>query len=152
MKKITVVIILSLAGFMSFAQVKRKVAPSGNTTTSTMNDTARRGNGQGLRRELGLTKEQQLKMKDLREANRIQRDAFMNDTKLTEQEKHDKMKALRAEQEKNIDAILTEDQRVKMAEMRKEMKEMKMNDPNRQHRNTMGINDSSNVHKVPLSH
>jgi hypothetical protein len=90
-------------------------------------------------------------MKTIHENNKVKHDAIMDDIKLSEQEKKEKMKSLREEQEKEIDAILTPDQKTKMDAIRKEMKEKRMNNQNRPNKNTTGTTSPSAGNPTPVS-
>ncbi len=81
-----------------------------------------RGGGMKMMRALNLTDAQKAKLKPIMEAQRDKMMAMRDDTTLDRKAKMTKMKAMRAETEKKVNAILTPDQRKKMADMKAKMK------------------------------
>ena len=77
-----------------------------------------RGGGMRMMKDLNLTDAQKAKLKPIMEATRDQMKAMRDDTKTAPKDKMAKMKAMRAANEKKINAILTPDQRKKMAAMK----------------------------------
>ena len=70
--------------------------------------------------ELNLTPDQQAKMKQLREDNRTKMEAIQNNTSLGDDQKQEQMKSLRIEQRKSMEAVLTDEQKTKWKEVRKD--------------------------------
>ena len=81
-----------------------------------------RGGNMKMMRALNLTDAQKAKLKPIMEAQRDKMMAMRDDTTLDRKAKMTKMKAMRAETEKKVNAILTPDQRKKMADMKAKMK------------------------------
>ena len=73
-------------------------------------------------KELDLSREQKIKLKELRQSMKEKKEAIENDDKLSGPEKETKLKELRKEQAKNTMSILTPEQKVKMLKMRKDKK------------------------------
>ena len=69
-------------------------------------------------RELDLTREQKIKMKEINQSMKASRETIENDTTLSETEKKTKLRALKKEQIQKIQAILTEEQKNKFRQMR----------------------------------
>ncbi len=69
-------------------------------------------------KELNLTKEQKITMKDLRDQHKDAKDAIENDSTLSYEQKNEKLKQLKKQQAAKIQEILTEEQRVKFREIR----------------------------------
>lgn len=126
MKKL---IALSLAAFMftagAFAQTER------TTTPATANADHHKGKGghDKMYKDLNLTKEQKAQLKEKNKGLKAKREALKGQDNITVKEMREKQKAIRDEQEKNMDGILTPDQKAKYAEMKKQrgdkMKERK---------------------------
>jgi len=79
--------------------------------------------GEHMIKELGLNADQAAKVKALQEAERAQRQAIRNDASLTREQKMEKVKALREATVKQVDEVLTPEQRTKAQEMRAKMQE-----------------------------
>lgn len=71
-------------------------------------------------KELNLTKEQKSKLKEIKQANKAKMEAVMNDTLLSEAEKKARLKSLHAQQLKNTLAILNDEQKARMKQMRQQ--------------------------------
>lgn len=119
-------LILFLFCFMitAAAQVERK--PAVVTKTDTVSFSPAGKNDQKSRKdmlkELDLTKEQRSKLKEIRRENMAKKEAIENNSQLTEQEKKKQLKDLQQEQAKNIQAILTDEQKEKFKAKRQELK------------------------------
>ncbi len=80
-----------------------------------------RGGGMRMMKDLNLTDAQKAKLKPIMEAQRNAMKAMRADTTTDPKAKMAKMKAMRAANEKKINAILTPDQQKKMAAMKAKM-------------------------------
>jgi protein CpxP len=78
----------------------------------------RPGMGDRLAQELGLTADQQTKMRQVMEQNRAQMKALRDDQSLSQEDRMAKMRALRQAEKTQMDAILTPEQKQKMESMR----------------------------------
>lgn len=142
MKKATLLLAMYLITAVSFAQVRRN-APLPKTKQSidsvAMADGKDTGNNKlnqkQLLKELNLTKEQAVKMKEIRQNNKTKKEAILNDDSLTEEQQQTKLKQLRKETTAATDAILNEEQKEKMKAIRKAMKEKKSTDKSPQQMN-----------------
>ena len=76
-----------------------------------------------LSQQLNLTDEQKEKLKPILADESRQMKAVRDDTSLTADQKHDKMKQIKASTRPQIEAILTPEQRQKFAQIREEGKE-----------------------------
>lgn len=125
MKKGTLFLASTLISLLSIAQVQRTGTPSRKTdsvaTAQGTNNTGNDMNKKKMMRELDLTKEQKIKLKEAREANKSKQEAISNDDKLTPEQKDAKMRELRRTQAQNMQGILNEEQKAKMKAMRQEM-------------------------------
>ena len=85
-------------------------------------DKGQRGERGGMKmmKDLNLTDAQKAKLKPIMESMRDQMKAMRADTTTSREDKMAKMKAMRAANEKKINAILTPDQQKKLAAMKKE--------------------------------
>lgn len=85
-----------------------------------------------MAQELGLTADQQAKIKAIREQERTQGEAIRADQSLSREQKMEKRKALREATVQQIDAVLTPEQRPKAQAMREKARErMKERGPHR---------------------
>lgn len=83
--------------------------------------------GMRMMKELNLTDAQKAKLKPIMEAQRAQMMKLRDDTTLDRKAKMTRMKAMRGEAEKKVDAILTADQRKKLVAMKAKMKAERKN-------------------------
>jgi Spy/CpxP family protein refolding chaperone len=72
------------------------------------------------RPELGLSQEQKDQMRQIREEQRAKMEAVRNDESLTPEQRREKMRELRRETRSRVDGVLTEEQKAKLKEFRKE--------------------------------
>ena len=79
--------------------------------------------GEHMAKELGLTAEQQTKMKDLQKQQHDAVKAIHDDATLTKEQKQAKIQALRKNFETQRRALMTPEQQKKADEMREKMKE-----------------------------
>lgn len=70
--------------------------------------------------ELNLTQAQKDQMKKIRQDEKAKIDAIKNDKSLTETQKSDKIKELRKNQHKEMNSVLTKEQKAQMKTMRAE--------------------------------
>ncbi len=84
--------------------------------------------------KLGLSADQQAKIKALHEQERAQGEALRADQTLSREQKMEKRKALREATVQQVDAILTPEQRTKAQEMRSKMRENRKEGGPRKHR------------------
>lgn len=120
MKKLLFVFTICLLTTAGFSQVQRKVVKD----TSTASANSNKQNRKQTFAELDLTKEQKSKLKEMRQANKSGRDEVENDTTLTADQKKQKLNAMKSENARKMNDLLTDDQKKKMRKMRKQ----KMND------------------------
>ena len=119
MKKYIAIVILCLTGLNITAQIQRNVVKQKSDSTVTEPTQPKQdGSRKELLRELDLTKEQKIKMKEINQTMKLSKDAIENDTTLNENEKKEKLKVLRKEQVTKIQAILTEEQKIKFRQLR----------------------------------
>jgi hypothetical protein len=115
MKIPVIMISLLLASLLSTAQIERQPNVAGKLDTiafikSEKND---KMNRKDRLKELDLTKEQKIKLKEIRQSNQAAKAAIENNTGLSEEEKKKQLRALQKEQAQKVQAILTEDQKAK---------------------------------------
>lgn len=79
--------------------------------------------GKRMAKELGLTEDQQAKMKGLMEEQKAAADAIKADTSLSEEQRKEKMKNLMEEYKGKRQALMTPEQRKKAEEMRSKFQE-----------------------------
>jgi Spy/CpxP family protein refolding chaperone len=133
MKKLIIVLVLPLYINVASAQIRRTPTPSNPADSMQMNS----GNNQQKESrkemfdELNLTKDQRAQIKQIQQSRKAERDAISNSDSLSADQKQMKLKEFRKETEQSINAILTDDQRMKWKQMKQEMHENKMNSSNR---------------------
>jgi Spy/CpxP family protein refolding chaperone len=132
MKKMMSMMALVLLSAFSFAQVQRSKTTTLARPDSTLTGTEKgKAGGMGkkqMMKDLNLSKEQKMKLKELRQSAQAKKQAIENDDKLSAPEKESKLKELHKEQAKNTMSILSPEQKVKMLKMRKEKKGMEMDE------------------------
>ena len=119
MKKLLVIVIATFFfAANSNAQVKRNV----DATQKVQRDSTHKKRDGKMMKDLNLTQDQKTKMNDLRKNFKEQRDAIKNDASLTQEQKIQKSKELRASQQDQMKSILTPEQKQKMEANKKEWK------------------------------
>jgi hypothetical protein len=122
MKKLSALIVFSFIITLSFAQVERKSNHSVKTDSvkhkiDRKDDSARVSKKQ-MMKELNLSKEQKIKLKEARQQNKAKKQAIENDEKLSKEEKEVKLKTLHQEQAKGTIDVLNEEQKEKLKKMK----------------------------------
>ena len=107
--------------FISFAQVQRTVTRLAQKDADSITPAGDNKGRREMLRELQLTREQQVKMKTLRDDFRAKQDAVNNNDKLTADERKSKLRELRKEHVQNMMLVLNEEQRKKMGSNMKEI-------------------------------
>lgn len=108
-----------LMGSLAFTSVQAQQIPA--RQHEGVNKTTVRNPQKGAMQDLGLSADQQAKLKALREESRVQMKAIQNDKNLTQQEKNTKIEALRTAQQSKREAILTPEQKAQLNSRTKEM-------------------------------
>jgi hypothetical protein len=108
----------------SFAQVQRKSSKIAADTSNAVAErkTAKIGSRKEQMKELDLTREQKVKLKEIRQTGKAKKAAIEADDKLSNDEKKTKLKELQKEQLTNTMSIMSEEQKEKMKTMRKQNK------------------------------
>ena len=113
---IAVILLISIAGS---AQIQRTVVKQKTDTVSSEPVAEKtRGERKEIFKELNLTREQKIKMKDLNQFMKASKDEIDNDASLTEEQKKEKLRALRKAQITKIQGILTEEQKIKYRQLK----------------------------------
>lgn len=125
MKKLFLIV---TAGFFISVGANAQVARNTNPSQKIQSDSARHHHRGELMSQLNLTPDQKSQMKSLRQSNKQEREAIMNDASLTQEQKKAKMKELHQSQSEKMNTILTPDQQAKRnAYIQKMRSERKMN-------------------------
>lgn len=104
----------------AFAQTERTAPPA------TAKGDHHKGKHDKMYKDLNLTKEQKAQLKEKNKDLKARREALKGQDNITVKEMREKQKAIRDEQDRNMDAVLTPDQKAKYAEMKKQrMEKMK---------------------------
>ena len=124
MKKWLILSLFNFIYFLAFAQVERKVTTLNQVDTllknpdQTFNKMAERNK---LRKELNLTKEQLVQMKEIRQSGKSRIAAIKNDKKLNADEKRIKLKEQKKEQFQRTMNILNDEQKQKMHNSKRDL-------------------------------
>lgn len=120
MKKYSsIVVLFTLISFLSQAQVQRApVKQRTDSVTTTAKIEKDNKSKKEIFKELDLSREQKVKLKELNQSMKASKEALENDTALTEADKKAKLKVLKKEQAQKIQALLTEEQKIKFRELR----------------------------------
>ena len=114
--KITVIIIsLLFSTVLSSAQIERKpaVVKTDSATGSSSAGTNTKMNRKDRLKELDLTREQKIKLKEIRQSNQAAKAAIENNAGLSDEEKKKQIHTLQKDQLQKVQAILTEEQKGK---------------------------------------
>lgn len=111
------VILFSFLLFSVFAsaQIERKPAISKADSASTTSSSGKM-NKQSKKdriKDLDLTKEQKMKMREIKQSGKATKESIENNTSLSEEEKKQQLRALQIEQAQKIQEILTDEQKAK---------------------------------------
>ena len=121
-KYFLLVALMIMISYASMAQLQR--TPVKQKNDSSVVEPAAEKNKDSRKemfRELDLTREQKIKMKEINQSMKASKEAIENDTTLSETEKKTKLKALKKEQVQKIQAILTEEQKTKFRQLKEKM-------------------------------
>ena len=103
----------------SFGQIQRNVvkqksdSASANPFPSKENESRKE-----ILKELDLTKEQKVKLKEVNQLMKASKEAIENNMELSEIQKKEKLKVLKKEQMSKIQSILTEEQKIKFRQLK----------------------------------
>lgn len=123
MKKIISVLLVVVVMVNANAQVHRKHSvQNAKDTAATMNKADDKMKKKDMMRELNLTKQQRLKLKEMRQAGKAKMDEIENDPKLSDSEKKARLKELKKQQMEGTMSVLNDEQKAKMKTMQKEQK------------------------------
>lgn len=109
------IFILAFAGTAQ-AQIERKSIDKSKADTEKLpavNAPGDKKNRRDLMKDLGLSQEQKIKLRELRDASNAAKAALENNTSLSEMEKKRKLREMKKDQAENLMAILTHEQREK---------------------------------------
>lgn len=129
MKKFIAFLLIAVIAINANAQVQRKhTQPAGADSATAAKASVDKMGRKDMLHELNLTKQQRLKMKALRQEGKAKMDAIKNDSKLSDSERTEKIKALKKEQMDGTMSVLNDEQKTKLKQMRKEKKGGKKGD------------------------
>ena len=119
MKKYIGIVLLLAISCTGFTQIQRTVVKQKSDSTAVEQVAENKdGSRKEMFRELDLSKEQKVKLKEINQSMKASKEAIENDTALSETAKKEKIRSLRKEQAFKIQAILTEEQKIKFRELR----------------------------------
>ena len=109
---LTAFILMSL---FTSAQIERKPMKVKSDSTSAASPGVETGkpNREEIFKELDLTREQRIKLKEIRQSNKEAKDAVENNTGLSDQDKKKQLRELQKAQAEKVQAILTDEQKAK---------------------------------------
>lgn len=103
--------------------MQRKKTTVSTDSTATAAPAKTRGEKKEMMKELNLSKEQKIKLKNLKQDNKAKMDAVQNDASLSDAEKKAKLKELKKQQLLSTMSVLNEEQKAKLKQLRKDKKE-----------------------------
>ena len=122
MKISLIALAFSLVTISASAQIERKPAVAKVYSAKTFSGNDMKADKQTRKermKELDLTREQKIKMKEIMQTNKAAKEAIENNTQLFDQDKKKQMRELQKSQMLKIQAILTPEQVEKFKESRK---------------------------------
>jgi periplasmic protein CpxP/Spy len=127
MKKIFAILAITFMSQLVFAQAKEATATEFNKTKKENNGFHKKGKHRKaeMMKQLNLSEEQKAKLSEMKAVNKQKREAIKNNSSLTEDQKKEQLKALKGENKKSMQGMLTEEQKQKMKEMKAKMKDEK---------------------------
>ena len=124
MKKYIGILLLLAISCTGFAQIQRIVVKQKPDSTAPKQAPENKdGSRKEMFRELNLSKEQKAKMKEINQSMKVSKEAIENDAALSDTEKKEKLRSLRKDQAFKIQAVLTEEQKIKFRELRAKKKD-----------------------------
>ena len=117
--KIQKLLVLGALGLATLSGASAPVMAKGATTG------AHKGNGNGMAKQLGLSKDQKTQLKPIRQSAKAQIRAVKADTGLSKKERKARSKAIRADRNSKMSAILTTEQQQKLATLRAQKRDQK---------------------------
>ena len=118
-KYIGISLLMLITGYVSLAQVQRTpVKQKTDSSAIVIEPEKNKDSRKEMFRELNLSREQKIKMKEINQSMKASKEAIENDTALSETEKKAKLRVLKKEQVQKIQALLTEEQKVKFQQLR----------------------------------
>ena len=118
-KYIGISLLILMTGYISLAQVQRTpVKQKTDSSAIVIEPEKNKDSRKEMFRELDLSREQKIKMKEINQSMKASKEAIENDTALSETEKKAKLRALKKENIQKIQAILTEEQKIKFQQLK----------------------------------
>jgi len=118
-KYCAILIMMLLTGYSSLAQIQRNpvkqkkdslaVAPAAEKKIDSRKE---------IFKELNLTQEQKMKLKEINQSMKASRETIESDSTLSEADKKAKLRTLRKEHGSQVQALLTEEQKIKFRELK----------------------------------
>lgn len=103
----------------SFGQIQRNVVKQKSDSATTNPVPAKENESRKeILKELDLTKEQKVKLKEVNQSMKASKEAIENNMELSDIQKKEKLKALKKEQMSKIQSILTEEQKIKFRQLK----------------------------------
>lgn len=118
-KYIGISLLMLITGYVSLAQVQRTPVKQKTDSSAIVTEPGKnKDSRKEMFRELNLSREQKIKMKEINHSMKASKEAIENDTALSETEKKAKLRALKKENIQKIQAILTEEQKIKFRQLK----------------------------------
>jgi hypothetical protein len=124
MKKLSIVLLLSLLSAGSFAQVQQDAPLSVTTTDSSATPVAKTSLRQQIQ-ALHLTRDQKMQMRQVLQNSKANKETINANDSLSQDQKQTQLKELRKQTFTSFNAILTDEQREKWKAMRADRKKNK---------------------------
>jgi len=120
MKRYIGIALLVMSGLTSAAQIQRTVKQRNDSTAIEPADSKKKDSRKEMLKELDLTKEQKAKLREINQSMKASKEAIENDTTLSETERKEKLKTHRREHAAKVQAILTDEQKIKFRQLKLE--------------------------------
>lgn len=147
MKKLLAVIAVTLMGHFVFAQEQKQTDVNKDKSAKEFkrHDRANRHAKMEMMKALNLNETQKTQLKEMRKAQKEKRNAIMNDSKLTEDQKREQIKELQKTNAAGMQSVLTDEQKATMKAHREKMKAEKKEHHHEQHMKGMKADKSKEV-------
>ena len=129
MQKILILPAFVVMGLGAIAQVQRKMAIANETISATVHEPegskvgfAKKMDQRTIWKKLDLSKEQKQRIKKIQQSHQLKRDEILQDDTLGEDQKQDKLTAIKKAAALDFRAILTDEQKARMKAIRDENK------------------------------
>ncbi len=109
------------------AQTETQPAELGKTRTENRQHMAGRHERKAMMKQLNLSEEQKTRLREMNAGNKEKRQAILQNSQLTEEQRRAQLKELRQSEKAHLREVLTDDQKARMKDLQLKRREMKAN-------------------------